>query len=350
MGGRALAAALIAFHGAICLAGFFAPYDPAAQNRGLPYAPPARIHLFPRGRPFGYAVVCGKDAGGCAEDTSRAYPVRFFVAGTAYRLLGVFPNHLHFFGVDEPARIFLFGADDLGRDRFSRFLYGGQISLLAGLLAAMLSLALGLALGAAAGYWGGWRDEAIQRGADIFLALPWIYLLFAVRAFLPLSLDPEQAFLALVLVIGAAGWARPGRLIRGVVLSAKESAYVETARGFGAGGFYLLRRHILPETYGVALTQAALLLPRYILAEITLSFLGLGVGEPAASWGNLLSPLRQVQVLSAYPWMGWPLAILAPLFLGYSLFADEVQARYGSRTLSPGKRTPAMRGWTTIQE
>ena len=350
MGARALAAALIAFHGAICLAGFFAPYDPAAQNRGLPYAPPARIHLFPRGRPFVYAVVCGTDAGGCAEDTRHTYPVRFFVVGNAYRLLGVFPNRLHFFGVDEPARIFLFGADDLGRDRFSRFLYGGQISLLAGLLAAMLSLALGLALGAAAGYWGGWRDEAILRGADIFLALPWIYLLFAVRAFLPLSLDPEQAFLALVLVIGAAGWARPGRLIRGVVLSAKESAYVEAARGFGAGGFYLLRRHILPETYGVALTQAALLLPRYILAEITLSFLGLGVGEPAASWGNLLSPLRQVQVLVSYPWMGWPLAILAPLFLGYSLLADEIQARYGSRTLSRGKIRTAMRGWTTIQE
>ena len=335
---RTLAAALIAFHGVICLAGFFAPYDPAAQNRGLPFAPPTRLHVLRPGgatrlRPFVYPVLCAAETGRCAEDRRSAYPLRFFVPGNAYRVLGLFPSRLHFFGVDEPAHIFLLGADDLGRDRFSRFLYGGQISLLAGLLAAALSLALGFAFGAAAGYWGGWRDEAIMRIAEIFLALPWIYLLFAVRAFLPLSLDPEQAFLVLVVVIGAAGWARPGRLVRGVVLSAKERAYVEAARGFGAGGFYLLRRHIVPETYGVLLTQAALLAPRYIMAEITLSFLGLGVGEPSASWGNLLSPLRQVEVLVSYPWMAWPMAIMAPLFLGYSLLADWIQARYGSRML-----------------
>lgn len=333
----AFAAALVAFHGAICLAGFFAPYDPAAQHRGLPYAPPTRIHFAAEGggvrpRPFVYSVLCGADAGRCAEDKRRAYPLRFFVTGSRYRILGLIPSRIHLFGVDDPARVFLIGSDDLGRDRFSRFLYGGQLSLLAGSLAAALSLALGVALGAAAGYWGGWLDETIMRGAEIFLALPWIYLLFAVRAFLPLSLGPDQAFLALVAVIGAAGWARPGRLVRGVVLSAKERPYVEAARGFGAGGFYLLRKHILPETYGVALTQAALLMPRYVMAEITLSFLGLGVGEPSASWGNLLSPLRQVQVLVFYPWMGWPLAILAPLFLGYSLVADAIQERYAART------------------
>ena len=206
-------------------------------------------------------------------------------------------------------------------------LYGGQISLLAGLLAAGLSLALGLVLGAVAGFYGGWADETLMRGAELFLALPWLYLLFAIRAFLPLQIGPAQAFLLLIVVIGLIGWARPARLVRGVVLSARERDYVRAAKGFGATDIYLLRRHVLPQTFGVLLTQAAILVPQYILAEVTLSFLGLGVGEPVPSWGNMLASLQQYYVLASYWWMFLPGFALVPFFLGYSALANALHER-----------------------
>src|SRR5438477_338749 len=129
----------------------------------------------------------------------------------------------------------------------------------------------GLALGALAGFFGGWIDTVVMRAAELFLAVPWFYLLFAVRMALPLQIEPSQAFLMILTVIGLIGWARPARLIRGVVLSAKLRGYVVAARGLGASDAYLLRRHVLPQVLGIVLTQAALLAPQYILAEVTLS-------------------------------------------------------------------------------
>ena len=233
----------------------------------------------------------------------------------------------------------LLGTDAYGRDQFSRLLYGGQISLLAGLLGAGCTLSIGLCVGAAAGYFGGWRDDALMRVAELFLALPWLYLLFALRAFLPLSVSPLKAFFLIVAVIGAVGWARPARLVRGVVLSAKERDFVRAARGFGATDSYLLRRHILPETSSVLLTQAAILIPQYVLAEMTLSFLGLGVPEPAPSWGNLLSNLQQYSVLVSYWWMYLPALAMVPFFLGYLGLASSLQERlepYKIERRSPG--------------
>jgi peptide/nickel transport system permease protein len=185
-------------------------------------------------------------------------------------------------------------------------------------------------VGAIAGFYGGWIDEALMRGGELFLALPWLYLLFAVRAALPLHISEWQVFLLLVAVIGLIGWARPARLIRGVVLSAKERHFVLAARGFGASDAYLLRQHVLPQTGGVALTQLALLIPQYVLAEVTLTFLGLGVGEPMPSWGSLLSSLQQYYVLSSYWWMVLPVLLLVPLFLAFYEAADALQERWKS--------------------
>ena len=218
-------------------------------------------------------------------------------------------------------------ADAYGRDQLSRILYGGQVSLLAGLLGAGVTLFLGALIGMAAGYFGGWRDDLLMRVAELFLALPWLYLLFALRAFLPLAVSPLEAFLLVVVVIGMVGWARPARLVRGVVLSAKERDYVRAARGFGASDFYLLRRHILPETTSVLLTQAAILVPQFVLAEMTLSFLGLGVPEPMSSWGNLLASLQQYSVLVSYWWMYLPALAMVPFFLGYLGLASALQQR-----------------------
>jgi len=319
----------------VILAGFLAPDDPVAQNRDLFFASPTRLHFVDQTgklhlRPFVYRLV--RRSGTLdeyEEDRSLIYPVRFFVRGAPYRIAGVFECDRHLFGTDSPTRVFLLGSDEYGRDLFGRLLYGGQISLFAGLLGAGLSLSVGLVLGGLAGFYGRWVDEVIMRSAELFLALPWLYLLFAVRMTLPLRIDPGQAFLLLVGVIGLVGWARPARLIRGIVLSGRLRDYVLAARSAGASDLYLLRRHVLPQVSGIALTQAALLVPQYILAEVTLSFFGLGVGEPVASWGNMLASLQRYHVLVSYWWMFLPGIALVPVFLLYYALADALHQRAG---------------------
>ena len=312
---------LAAFQFLILFAGFFSPYGFAAQDREQPFAAPTTLHFWDTQghfhlRPF---IVDSESSG------VRVYPVRFFVSGTPYKIAGIIPAQVHFFGVEQPGRIFLMGSDAYGRDQFSRFLFGGQISMLAGLIAALLSVSIGILVGGIAGYYGGWVDELLMRGGELFLALPWLYLLFAVRAALPLHISQWEVFLLLVSVMGLIGWARPARLIRGVVLSAKQRNFVVAARGFGASDAYLLRRHVLPQTYGVLLTQMTLLIPQYVLAEVTLTFLGLGVGEPLPSWGTQLASLQQYYVLSSYWWMFLPALLLIPLFLVFYAAADALQ-------------------------
>ncbi|MFI5110118.1 MAG: ABC transporter permease [Terriglobales bacterium] len=329
----AIAAGLVALHAAALFAGFLAPYDFATQNRSLAFVPPARLRFVDnsgrfRLRPFVYGARLHQGSFTEYEEyRSREFPLRFFVLGEPYKIFGMWNARLHLFGIDEPGRILLMGSDGFGRDLFSRLLYGSRISLFAGLLAAVLSLGIGLFLGAFSGFYGGWLDDAIMRVSEVFLALPWVYLLLALRAFLPLRLNPAAAFFLLIGVIGFVGWARPARLVRGVVLSARERAFVLAARGFGASGPYLLRRHALPQTFGILLTQAALLVPQYILAEVTLSFLGLGVAEPVPSWGNMLADLQQYHVLASYWWMLIPGFALVPVFLGYYALANLLHER-----------------------
>ena len=327
--------ALAVLHGIVAFAGFFAPYDPTEQDRERPYLPPMKIHLVDalghfHLHPFFYPVhLRGQSFDQFEENTDQAIPLRFFVSGARYRLLGLLPSRIHLFGA-QTSRIYLLGSDAYGRDQFSRILYGGQISLLAGLLGAGLTLFFGTLIGATAGYCGGWRDGLLMRVAELFVALPWLYLLFALRAFLPLAVSPVQAFFLIITVIGAVGWARPARLVRGVVLSAKERDFVRAARGFGATDGYLLRRHILPETSGVILTQAAILVPQFVLAEMTLSFLGLGVPEPVPSWGSLLGSLQQYSVLVSSWWMYAPALAIVPFFLVYLGLASALQQDAGT--------------------
>ncbi len=326
--------ALSVIHLAALGANFLAPYDPLEQNRSLPYAPPTRVHFVDgegrfHARPLVYRLASRSEAGDAyEEDRTQGYPILFLVRDTT-GAAGSSAGGVHLFGVEEPARIFLLGTDGLGRDQLSRLLHGARISLFAGLLATFLSLAVGWLLGTLAGYYGRWVDATLMRSAELFLALPWLYLLFAVRAVLPLRVSPGQAFLLLVLVIGLLDWARPARLVRGVVLSARERNYVLAARGFGASDLYLIRRHIAPQTFGLLLTQAALLVPQYILAEVTLSFLGLGVSEPVPSWGNMLAALQRYHVLASYWWMWMPGLALVPVFLAYFALSEVLHLRAG---------------------
>ncbi|MGB2635895.1 MAG: ABC transporter permease [Candidatus Acidiferrum sp.] len=312
--------------------GFFAPYDYSEQNRELPFAPPTRLHFIDSAggfhlMPFVHPFRPNEDGAPYVEDQARVYPLHLLKNGAPYRVLGLWTARLHLFGVEQPGHVFLFGTDDFGRDELSRMLFGGQISLLAGVLGAAMAILAGAALGVLSGFYGGWLDALIMRSAELFLALPWLYLLFAVRAILPLHIKTTDTLLLLIAVVGLVGWARPGRLVRGIVLSAKERNFALAARAMGASNFHVLRWHILPETYGVLLTTAALLVPQFILAEVTLSFLGLGVGEPMPSWGSLLAELQNYSVLTSYWWMYLPACALIILFLAYHWASTVLQEK-----------------------
>jgi peptide/nickel transport system permease protein len=334
-----LIAVLAGLHLVLLFAGFFAPYDPAVQDRELPYAPPTRWHFVDDAgfhlRPFVYAwktVLEGEQAGSYEEDRSRQYSLALFVRSASYKVLGLFETKTHLFGVPEPGKVLLFGTDGYGRDEFSRILFGGQISVAAGITATFITLLAGGIFGLIAGYYGRWVDETLMGVTELFLSLPWLYFLLGVRAFLPLHLSALRTFFLLTGVIGLIGWARPARLVRGIVLSARNRNYVLAARGFGGSDLYIVRRHILPEAFGVLLTQAALLVPRYIAAEVTLSFFGLGVSEPVPSWGNMLSTLQQYSVLVSYGWLLAPACALVVTSVLYSSLADVLQSRLKSET------------------
>jgi peptide/nickel transport system permease protein len=315
-----MAIAFFTFANAVLLlAGFLAPYPPAEQHRDLAYVAPSRVHFVDANgtvhlRPFVYGLAAVDDDGfSYGEERNRIYPVRFFVHKG---------DGIHAFAVAKPGNIFLFGTDGFGRDIFSRVLYAGRISIAAALLATVLSLVIGTLLGAIAGQFGGFVDAVVMRGAELALALPWIYLLLALRAALPLHLGASQTFQLVSVVIGVMGWARPARLIRGVVLSAKERPFVMAARGFGASEWYVLRRHVLPQALGIVVTQAVILVPQFITAEATLSFLGLGMNEPVPSWGNMLSAFQHIQVMTLYWWMAAPAVVLVLVSASYFALAD----------------------------
>jgi peptide/nickel transport system permease protein len=327
----ALLSAFVALHLVVLVPGFFAIQDYAQQNRELPFAPPTRLHFVrPDGhvsfRPFVYGW---KDAsaqdGTYVEDRSQLYPLHFFVTGASYTIVKGVTARTHLLGVDEPDRLYPFGTDDFGRDEFSRLLYGGRISILAGWIGAAIALLAGGIAGLISGYFGRWVDSVTMRLVELFMALPWLYLLFAVRAILPLRIATTDTLILLIAVIGIIGWARPARLVRGVVLSAKERNFVLAARAMGASNTHILKKHILPQIYRIVLTMAAYLVPQFILAEVTLSFLGLGVGEPIPSWGNLLSELQKYNVLTNYWWMYAPAIALVALFLLYHWVSSAIQ-------------------------
>jgi peptide/nickel transport system permease protein len=324
---------LLAVHVAALVAEPLAPYAPGEQHRDWSYAPPARLHLIDdRGGwhpvPFVYALDRGPGRPErYVEDTSRRYPLRLLRHGAPYRLASFLSSDLHVVGVDEPATLFLLGTDRYGRDVLSRVLVGARLSLFAGLIATALGIGLGLVVGGVAGYFGGWLDGGLTWVIDVFLSLPWLYLLLAVRSLLPLDLPPVGAFALTATLVGVVGWARPARVIRGAVLAGRTCDYALAARSCGATELRILAAHVLPRAAGVALTQAAIMGPRAVLAEIALSFLGLGVAEPTPSWGNLAAAMFPPGLLVSHWWLAAPLVAMVPVFGLYERAARDLERR-----------------------
>lgn len=321
-GRGALLAAIVVLHAVVLAAPWVAPYDPAAQHREVPFAPPTRLHFVDRdghwhARPFVCAIV---HVPGTffryVEDCSTTAPVRAFVMRPEPFGFTTRPAR-HLYGPDAPLDLFLFGTDEYGRDVFSRLLIGARVSLSMAIAAAGVALLIAIITGAVAGYAGGFADTVISAGTELVLGLPWLYLLVAVRAALPLSLPPPQAMTVIVFLLGFLGWARPGRLVRATVAAARGREYVMAARTAGASTPRILIRHILPEVTAVVTVAGVILVRQFVVAETTLSLFGLGVPEPVPSWGTMLAAAQRPRALTETWWLLAPVAGLIVVCMVY---------------------------------
>jgi len=233
---------------------------------------------------------------------------------------------------------FPLGTDALGRDQLSRLLAGARTSLLAGTLAAALAVSVGGALGALAALSRGPAGALVLRAADLSMALPWTYALLALRAALPLDLPPERLFWTVMGLLGLVGWPRAARLAYGVAAGVRDRDYVLASRGFGATDAYLFRRHLLPEALPVLGVHFVLAAPQYVLAEATLTFLGLGFPDSHPSWGNLLAAAARLDTLVGHPWILLPALVFAGVFLCYHSVGVSLAGRW-----TPGPKFQAVR-------
>jgi peptide/nickel transport system permease protein len=314
-------------------ADFIAPYSMDHERRQHSYHPPSSLHWVDQEgrfhiRPFVYHSSYHFDElyqRVWEEDTSQAYPIQFAVKGDPYRFLGFIPATRHLFGVQGPARIYLFGADLRGRDLFSRILFGSRISLSVGMLGVLISFAIGSIVGGISGYFGGWVDNILMRICEMFMMIPGFYLMLALRSAVPPDkLTSTQTYLFIIVILSFIGWAGLARVVRGMALSLRNRGYNLAARGLGVGHFSIVKGHIIPNTFSYLIVAATLSIPGYILGESALSLLGLGIQDPQASWGNLLSEAMAVSQIRFHPWILLPgvfifLAVMAFNFLGDGL-------------------------------
>ncbi len=309
----------IAIAGALLLLAFVGPHltpnQPSTQFTEFVYAPPMRPHIVDAsGRvraPFVYPLVLeNRLERRYAEDRSRPLPLRPFRDGA---LLSVDPS------ADAPW--FPLGTDALGRDQLARLASGTRLSLGVAIAAALGALVLGALVGALAGFVNGLLDEGLMRASDFVLALPAVYVVLALRAALPLVLTTPQVFWTMVIVLAAVGWPVPARGVRAIVAAERNREYAEAARALGASRTRLLLRHLLPATQGVLVVQATLLVPAFVLAEATLSFVGLGFSEPIPSWGAMLREAGAGRALIEAPWLFAPAATIVLSALAVNLIA-----------------------------
>jgi peptide/nickel transport system permease protein len=321
-------ALLVALYVVAIFADFIAPYDYREQTRQEPSAPPSTIRLRDSSgtlhmRPFIYQQKLTDPRNQVYEDdTSYIYPLALFVEGPAYSLLGVIPTNIHLFGLSggqsasvDRARIRLLGTDQLGRDRFSRLVYAIRFSLLVSPIGTILACLIGVIFGALSGYAGRTIDTVMMGVADTMISLPTLILILAARAAFPLELPPLTAAVLLIAIFALTGWAEMARLTRGLVRSVCEREYILAARSIGLTETRILVRHVLPNISRPLLVQATLMLPAFLLAEVALSFLGVGVQDPEPSLGNLLSSAADMSLLRNSPLVMLSPALVIVLFV-----------------------------------
>lgn len=317
----------------ILFAPFIATYSQAYSVRNLSYAPPSKVFTvtsdYKLSRPYTYNYVREFNPETYSIDykldRSKKYYLKFFTRGEKYKFLGLIPCSRHLLGVEKGGNLFLLGTDINGRDNFSRLLFGGQISLTIGFLALFISFPIGMIYGGISGYFGGIADTLMMRVAEAIMSIPSFYLLIILAAILPSGMSSVQRFTMITAILAFIGWAGFARVIRGMVLSIKEQEFVEASRSIGAGSFRIITKHVLPQTLSYVIVALTLSVPGYILAESGLSFLGLGIQQPDASWGNMLKEAQEYTNILYRPWLLTPGFLIFIAVLSFNLVGDTIR-------------------------
>lgn len=330
---------LILMYLVMILASFIAPYSDAHDFRKLSLAPPTALHVMHQGKfvgPFVYNSERRFDPVTklmqYTEDRSKPYPLQLFAKGETHKLAWLIPTDRHLFGVAAPGYVFFLGSDQLGRDLLSRILYGSRVSLTVGIIAMSIYIPIGLAVGGIAGYFGGWIDNILMRIVEALMAFPSFYLLLALfAATQKWEITSVQRYIVITAILSLLAWTSLARVIRGMVLSIKQNEYVEAAQASGASSWYIITKHVLPQTSTWVIVSASLSVPYFILGESALSMLGVGVQEPAASWGNMLSQALDIPSLTLYPWLTAPGFFITIAIVAYNFLGDGLRDAFDTK-------------------
>jgi peptide/nickel transport system permease protein len=322
---------LLYFSAAFCE--FLAPYSKDRRYTDSIYSCPSKIRIFDEEgrlhRPFVYPLSLELDekTGQICyrEITNHRYPIRLFVRGDKYDFWGLWRSSLHLFGVDSPGKVFLFGTDRMGRDMFSRCLYGSRISLSIGMLGVFLSLVLGLILGGISGYRGGWADTLIQRAIEIIRCFPSIPLWMGLSAAMPDHWAPLKVYFVITIILSLVGWTDLARVVRGKLIALREEEFVLAARFAGASHTRIIFRHLIPSFTSHIIVTVTLAIPSMVLAETALSFLGIGLKPPITSLGVLLKEAQNVTTIALYPWLLIPVLFVIATVLSFNFVGDGLR-------------------------
>jgi peptide/nickel transport system permease protein len=325
---------LALFYVIVLVPDFFSTQDPEATEAFLAFIPMQGISFFDSsGFNLSVPAVVGKRNPVTLRmewkiDETKKVPIRLFVQGYKYKVLGLFETDLHLIGPTDPKSadwLYLFGTDRLGRDQWSRMMFGTRTSMTVGLVAVALSVIFGVLLGGISGYFGGWPDMIIQRLIELLQSLPTIPIWLAMTAALPQDWRPDQVFFAITIILAFIGWTTLAREVRGRFLSLREEDFVLAADLAGCSRFRIITRHMVPAFMSHIIATSTLAIPVMIINETSLSYLGLGIRPPAISWGVLLQEAQNIQTVAQAPWLLLPGVVVILSVLAFNLVGDGLR-------------------------
>lgn len=313
---------------------FIAPYPASMTFENNTYHP-ANIEMTLSGIKVREHRVLDKSTWKYAKvkDSEYIHDLDFFVKGSSYKIFGIIPCDIHLYGTKSsdgtvyPA--YLLGSDNLGRDLFSRIVYGSRISLTIGFVATAVSLFLAVLFGGLSGYFGGITDWSIMRFAEFFMLIPSLYFILFLRSLLNTKMDSGTSYMVITLILALVGWPSSARTIRGMVHAIKREEFVINASLEGIPTFVIIFKYIIPQVTSLLIISTALSVPGFIMSETTLSYLGLGINDPAVSWGSLIN--RDISTLSNlknFPWLLYPVLMLLLVTLAFNFLGDALRDFY----------------------